>query len=701
MADQSRADALRAEKLRRERDRRKGGDKGVLDVLGEQMLGKQAIPVIPSSEIEGDIFSKGLEDPNARFLQKQLRGARYGAQTLLTTDPQARADMLSQIVPGLQRGQDEAGNPVVRASDDAPWRYINKPGIDAQDATDLAGEVVKFAPAAKGATLGAGLLSRMGAGALFGGATSIAGDAIAGELGSEQGVDMQKAAFSAGGMGAGELFAPILTRMGGAVGRSLGMRADEGAAAAVEKIGLAEARKADEAIRRGIPLGRREAAGVQRLADDFGVPLSKGQATGDFGQIAFEESARKGGRGPGATRVMRDFSATQQDAVREAARGLGGKTASADLTDAGDIIRQGVIGRRDAAKSAINEAYSTAKGAGATIDVNAVPNFARAVIRNLPDEVTQPGVFSSQQTIKELYPKTAIILDDLAQTQQRLAQAKDVTGIDFRDFERLRSRITQAAADAKGRDKYALQQMRSGLDDWIEEAGINALASGDEAVIESFKNARQLRAQFGRLFEKGGSDDLAGRIVEDIVNKDMSAEQVVNTVFGAGDIGATKASLATTKRLKEILGPDSPEWQAMRDAAMFKVLRKGFGVSGQDYAPGALKTALDKALDGPGKEVMQELYTPEELLRMREFRAVVQRIIPPKDAVNPSGTADALQRALFDFANNVPGVGLANRLGAQMRAGAATRGVSPAPPDALLPRAGVTAAAIELSPPPR
>lgn len=690
MAEQSRADALRAEKLRRELERRQGASQS------------PEIPVIPSSEIEGDIYSKGLEDLDARFLQKQLRSARYGAQTLLTTDPKARADMLSQIVPDLQRGQDEKGNPVVRASDDAPWRYINKPGIDAQDATDLAGEVVKFAPAAKGATLGAGLLSRMGAGALFGGATSIAGDAAAEQLGSEQGVDMQKAAFSAAGMGAGELLAPVLTKMGGAVGKSLGVKGkDKGAAAAMEKIGLAEAKKADAAIKRGVPLGAKEAAGMQRLADDFGIPLSKGQATGDFGQIAFEESARKGGRGEGAQRVMRQFSAGQQDAVREAARGLGGKTASADLTDAGDIIRQGVIGRRDAAKSAINEAYSTAKGAGATIDVNAVPNFARSVIRNLPDEVTQPGVFSSQQTIKELYPKTAIILDDLAQTQQRLSQAKDVTAIDFRDFERLRSRITQAASDAKGRDKYALQQMRAGLDDWIEEAGVNALASGDETVIESFKNARQLRAQFGRLFEKGGPDDLAGRIVQDIANKDMSAEQVVNTVFGAGDIGATKASLATTKRLKEILGPDSAEWQAMRDAAMYKILRKGFGVTGQDYAPGALKTSLDKALDGPGKEIMKELYTPEELLRMREFRAVVQRIIPPKDAVNASGTADALQRALFDFANNIPGIGLANRIGSQMKAGAATRGVSSAAPDALLPRAGVTAAALELSPPPR
>jgi hypothetical protein len=61
------------------------------------------------------------------------------------------------------------------------------------------------------------------------------------------------------------------------------------------------------------PTGAEDATAqdVVRQADQFGIPLTRGQATGDFTQQAYEEAARHGAKGTIAGNIMRGMDSAQ------------------------------------------------------------------------------------------------------------------------------------------------------------------------------------------------------------------------------------------------------------------------------------------------------------------------------------------------------------------------------------------------------
>ena len=65
-----------------------------------------------------------------------------------------------------------------------------------------------------------------------------------------------------------------------------------------------------------------------------------------------------------------------------------------------------------------------------------------------------------------------------------------------------------------------------------------------------------------------------------------------------------------------------------------------------DFGQQALGNRINAFLNGDGKEMAAVMFSPKEIGEMRRFASVMKSIVPPKDAMNPSGSGWAIMREL-------------------------------------------------------
>lgn len=126
------------------------------------------------------------------------------SRSAVTPDPKAQLDILRKNIPGLETKTDRNGNILLRAPKFGvtEWAYLNRPGASARDLDELGTQTLATLPLAGLFGAGASIPARIGAGALAGGAGSVVQDVAAMTAGSEQGIDLDRAAISAAAGGA-------------------------------------------------------------------------------------------------------------------------------------------------------------------------------------------------------------------------------------------------------------------------------------------------------------------------------------------------------------------------------------------------------------------------------------------------------------------------------------------------------------------
>lgn len=641
---------------------------------------------VPDDQIQGTVFAHGLPQPNAGFLEQQADGFRYAVGSILRGDEASRADMIRSLLPDAEIAQDSEGRLVARGSPDSPYRHINSPGFDLQDVTDFAGEVVKFAPAAKFASLGRALLSRMALGGTAAAATSAASDQAAKGFGSEQDIDLQKAGFAAAGGAAGEVLSSGVSAALRAVGR---LRS--GASTADDAL-----RVLDSPSERSIP-----APDLAEAAGEFGVRLTRGQATGLQPEQAFENAALRGGRGNNAQQVMERFFLQQTDELRNA-RVLSGERTTEGTRDAATLVRDGLTRRAAEVSEEVNQAYQLARGVDASFDASALPEFADTMIKAVPEEIANASILNDPRRIARVYPETASALREIRGLSQRLQNAERrsggrLTGVSFGDFERYRRTLNTAIDGAEGADRRALMQMKAAFDGYVDEAMTRGLFSGDENFLDVMKRARSARTLQGELFQPAGARDFGRKVVEDIVLNNPTPEETVNLIFGAGRLGQRRGVTDAVRQVKEIVGADSAEFVALKEAALDRIMAPGFGAQGGLTKTQTLLNSWDEALNGSGRSAIEELFTQEEVLRMARFQSLVGRMVSKPGAANTSNTAIELSRMSQSLFGRIPGSNLAagavdtNALRAQAAVSGASQLPRLAPPETALADALVNA----------
>lgn len=591
-------------------------------------------------------------------------GTKMAAALLTTVSPVETVQILNEATGGnLQVRPDEAGNMIL--SLDGREAMVNKPGMTPVDWMKLGGIALAFTPATKAATAPTIMGNALKVGAAGAGIqTGI--EALQSSEGGEFSVpDIAVTAATMGGLqaifqGIAQKLAPALRERVQNIGvtdpvrrdflkaaQEAGFKADE---VTDEMIRLAVSSADNAAPGRPIPPGQALAiAGEQ----EFGIPLTRGQRTGEQSQLAFEDRVRVDTSRPAAQRTILDFEQRQQLPAIDAARRQVEETIGVVDGRPGAVIRQGV---QDAEKLAMAQYDDAISQVGpATLDASGMKGLMLSLKRT-----------SRSMEFDKSLPKTSQVLGEV-DSYVKLLNTFDGKGLQpttLKTIEQMRQRLNRHISAAENpADKRQVVLLKRQFDDYLDAAVEKALFSGDPAALEALKSSRNIFSQYAKKFRpqeirgKSGrivDTDQAGQFIERIISANPTDEQIVNSVFGAAGINK-EAGAAMARRYASILGRDSEGWAAVRHEAVRRLV-KTYKVNSENVISGTntLK-ALDDAME-KSPTLMRTLFTDGEIALIKRFAVQVKRTQPDvvKSRFNPSGSGVVIMNKVNDLISKIP-----------------------------------------------
>ena len=651
-------------------------DRGAYYVDQQGQMGRTA-PLTPD-EIQGEFVMGGADlsspeafasswakqyEPYARDPSRALADARVSLGFFLTPDQRARVDIIRKAYPGAEFGYDEEGNVAVRPSPEEPWRYLNRKGLSATDAYDFGSQAGQFAALGgigKGATLGTRALVQGGVGA----GLTLAQDGAAQGLGSEQGFDGGRAAMNALGGAGGEYVGAAIASTGRAAGQGV-----------VDTVRAITPQPVREQIVQAVPamqdvgraFSRRAADATGAPADPGAIPMTRGQISGNFNQIAFEQAALRGARGEEAQQVMSGFAEEQARAALGVGRQLGGAAPGVNQFDAAGAVQTTLRGAEQAAKARVGDAYEAVRQSPALVNGPAVNALPARIDAALNDNLFSADVLSGLQPRTQAIYRQIVGLAKTAPTVpgpggKQVADAS--MGLPIGGIERVRQLINDGLRTTQGQDQAALQVMKREFDNWLDDAVDNGLLRGDEKDLALLRQARTLHREYRRVYGGGrGAKTEGQRLMQKLIGEGANEVDAANLLFGRAEVSGTGGPVELVRHIGTATGRKGDAWNNLRAGVVLRMmepLERGLerGPTAVNYD--AVITRWNEALNGRGRPLMRELFTDQELGRMQAFLRQIRRIQPPEGSVNRSGTgyegARAIQQAFGVFTNSIPGL---------------------------------------------
>ncbi len=388
-------------------------------------------------------------------------------------------------------------------------------------------------------------------------------------------------------------------------------------------------------------------------AAEFGVDLSKGQASQINKVQQFEENARQAAKGPLAEKEAARFfgnadtpgvQTTQVDqAIGDVTQQLGGGQQTVPFTkDAAESALEAVRAETTRLQQTATEAFDVVKQAG----------------KEDPLVFSQEFVQTVRQRAAQALDDADLVLDPVqhpaaAQAMSMLndlAQVKRTAGIPFQLLDKTRRQLVQIKA-TRGDGKF-LRTIRNSYTQFLDDAATTALVSGDPSIVAKNKEAISFWREYRRVTDSAVGNE-SDNVIRKLVSEgfDANVDQVSNWLFGATKVGMTPTAVKTTKRLKEILGEGHQAIKDLRQGAFLKAVSVPLGAKRK--GPQAMSTSLNDFLN---TDLAKELYTSAEIGKMRRFVGVLRTLVPPPNATNPSRSAFKGAELLRSAMANMAGV---------------------------------------------
>lgn len=391
----------------------------------------------------------------------------------------------------------------------------------------------------------------------------------------------------------------------------------------------------------------------QSAADEFGLRLSPGQATNNFTNVQYEQAANRGAFGKQSTDVARNFFGQQAEDVANARgsiqqRMAGDSPVIPTVQEGADTIQAGVRSRAAEAKQDFKDRYEAVWQQPGELHAGAMEGIGQRIKGKLT-LADDPVIVDDITT-----PIASKAIDDLANISGLRVQNKadpfgqpnpeNIVGINLRGVDQSRKRLVKFYQAAKDRanatgdrsDLRAMQGIINGFDDELESAMARGLFSGDERVLDMLKGARKSYSDYRNTFKPNRPGDDAGRAMEKIVERDATAGEIANLLYGKSAIGEKGVSVRLAERMKKTLGEDSDEWNALKQGLWMRLTAKPEGVD--DFGPQQLSKRIFQFINGDGSQLAKTVFTPAEIAEIRRFAGAVKYTIPPPGAVNHSGS---------------------------------------------------------------
>lgn len=404
------------------------------------------------------------------------------------------------------------------------------------------------------------------------------------------------------------------------------------------------------------PAAAGAAKGVQNMLVDRAnslpvrVPLTRGQITQAPAQQMVENAMARGASGDVAAQIMRGHAADAQAALRGNVDAIGGRLAGGTATapgQGGAAVSDALNTRFDTAQQAVDDAYRAARGQA----------------QSAPLPAAERGVMNQQirQAVSDYDPASVPRVTSILDKMDNSPTSSTFTP---RDIFEARAQLSNLRASNDPVEAGAAGKAVRAVDGYLDDALNRDLFSGNDQVVSAWRDAIAERRNMGKLFE---GNDLIQALTQREVHGDgltlkVSPEDASNYIFGRDGLGfvGKKDMARDLARLRDTLGADGPEWDALRSEAFGRIARAGEGApeggaaqfSGQKF----LKAWNDINTKSP--QIMQTLFSPEERKLISDFAETAQIATTPiKGGDNPSNSAIALSVLTKGFLSRLGAIG--------------------------------------------
>jgi len=590
---------------------------------------------------------------------------------LVTYDDKAYSGIIKKALGNkfMQSHKDANGNEIISYlgdSGDVVRTYVNKPGLEYNDIDRaIAGSVPFLATGGPvgAAVRGGGLMVRAGAQALTGAATSLGADAAASRMGSEEGIDLTRAAVT--GLSAG-----VFEGLSGPVAnawRSLfterryikpdGSLTQTGREAAV-KMGLDPVDMDQRlATNLGKDLARaadpEEVAGKARTGE-FGIATTKGQRSKDATQLGVEEEMRRGLMGEKAQGMMKTFDEEQKRSVEGAVfdkvgREIAPEAPGREKATLGASVRDGA----QSAERSLGEVENRLWG-------EAGPMFPREeglalLAPRVTTELKAGNIWPKPSTpVQNQFPNTNSMLDILNRYKSGTIEEAELPLIGrgnssiFIDDVRRTLLGYYKGAQRGSVDEKAARSVYNGFNKWIDDLADNAQLVGEPGAAARLKAARGFTKEVKELFEPGGATSPAAKRIATVMDDATSPEEAVSAL----GLGTTNKILPgqyqALRHMKTILVDhgEKEAWDSVRMAHWAGLVTDK---RGQTLSPAMIRNNIDSMFANQ-QSVAGVLYTDAERSMMKRLSVALDDATfkPP----NPSGTSYELERMRQKYSGN-------------------------------------------------
>lgn len=609
------------------------------------------------------------------------------AQMALGRDDASMLDILeSNLGEQVQAERDRAGRVIVTFTPEQAQRlgvendpragytrYLNAPGISLKDAEQLGTQMLfEGAGVATAGTLTANLarkaVSRRAAkslGAASGlGAGYLAQDFAAQKAGSKQGTDGLGLLITMAAGGTLEWAAPSIRNGLRKLANKRYIRIGKTGEVSITDEGLeAISRETGtdvDTLKEGLPdnfkdvfnkelekvgKGGEDIAAVQaiRKAGPGGeVPLTRGQTTRNRKDLMLENQMRTGVYGDEAQAAAEALDNAQQEALRRNLSKIDQKISGRNsVGPEGDELaiggptdltkpRKAIIKREAGERAKIERLYNEAEAAGGKIKMDRARGFNQSIRAMLKKEGYAEGTISND------------VRASLNQLDSMMAQGDGVSVV---AMERWVQSLNRKIRSAQGTDKYILGQMRKQYGKFMDRAADGWIV-GNSKAISKFKQARAARKQYAQVFE---DDPKLMKIIEsdELGQMRLDDNEALEVLFTKNGAGLKQGSHNTIKRMKVLLGENSPEWADFKGNVFRRMLishkyadeygsQMSRAISGDRF-----NTALQQLK--ANKQAYETIFSANERVALEQFAKIARRVTHfPGSKGNPSRTADNL-----------------------------------------------------------
>ncbi len=633
-------------------------------IPGVSEIGWQPIP----SEREGlagwlDTTRKGFATSGSRFLNSTDEAM---LQQLLRHNPNLQISTDERVLPQLRqagvvpedfeipRSEGEPPRIMVRHSPDSDWAYVNAPGISTSELQQAGIDFFKYLPVTRLAGLGNTVLRRIGIGAAAGSVLENVSEAIGEAVGVGEYNARRATAtgFLGGGLGQGldEAISPFVRQGARTVAQNVPMQ--NRSAQVTQQADLPPLMDRSPAAQRA----RAEAAQEQ------GIPLTQAQTTRRASDFDAEARAAAGSRGDRAADVINTRLAEQRQAANDTAERIiqGGGTQTDD--EAANVVVQNLAEQAEQSNANVNQLYDAARS-GAIREYNAGARVA-------PASATRLGALRDQAVRQAREQSGVRINEDTGHAQRVMAEINElVTRIEagdvgLNDIDIARKSIALSRRNAfrgdTANDQIATTSLQRAFDDWFDEVITRQQYSGRPETVDAFRQARAASRRHHEEFGSTGSTDVGGRWVERTLALDGADLSQFNGILTARG-GPTAKGVPVVRRLRALyarragmkdtgsrreLARQQPAFEALREGA----LRRGLqglvpdNMAGPKFTPRSVVKRFGDWLDNGA--FLRELFDPQEIAQLKRLHAVMEQLPFDSAMTNPSGTADAMMRAM-------------------------------------------------------